>query len=416
MSTIGDGLLCHLSSSYVTPLEPNHLNISEILNLVPPEQIPRIHLLLHVRQERVEAVGEDDVALGLEGGDIVHHLVGEEVAAVRERRLVDDDRYTVGFQVLDDVLDGRGSEVVGVALHREAIDSHDLRLAFEDRVGDEFLADGIALHHGLDHGLRDVLVVGEQLLGVLGQAVAAVAEAGVVVVRADARVHADSFDYLLRIQPLSLGVGVQLVEIADAYGEVGVGEKLDGFSLGGVRNQGRDVLVLGALLEQPGEHFGLGLLVLVGAHDNAARVEVVVKSLAFAEEFGREDDVVHAVLLANGIGIPYGNGRFDDHQHVRVDTEDVLDGVLDGGGVEEVVFVVVIGRGGDHHELCGTVGRIFVHGGAEVELALALPRLAEETLDLVVLDRADEIVQLIRLPGGSRYRHHLMMLGEQNRE
>ncbi len=41
-------------------------------------------------------------------------------------------------------------------------------------------------HHGTEE-LRHVLVVGQQLLGVLGQAVAAVAEAGVVVVRSDAR-------------------------------------------------------------------------------------------------------------------------------------------------------------------------------------------------------------------------------------
>ena len=61
-------------------------------------------------------------------------------------------------------------------------------------IGDVVLARAVALHDGGHHVLRHVLVVGQQLLGVLGQAVAAVAEARVVVVRADARVEADAFD------------------------------------------------------------------------------------------------------------------------------------------------------------------------------------------------------------------------------
>ena len=66
--------------------------------------------------------------------------------------------------------------------------------------------------------------VGQQLLGVLGQAVAAVAEAGVVVVGADAWVHAHAVDDLLRVEPLHLRIGVQLVKVGDAHSQVGVGD------------------------------------------------------------------------------------------------------------------------------------------------------------------------------------------------
>ena len=246
--------------------------------------------------------------------------------------------------------------------------------------------------------------------------VAAVAEAGVVVMRADPRVHADAVDDLLRVQALALGVGVKLVEIADTHRQVRVGEELDRLSLGGMRNEDRDVGVGGALLEERGEHLGFGPLVLVRADDDAARVEVVVESLALAEEFGREDDIVDAVLLADGVGIPYGNGRFNDHQHVRVDAEDVLDGVLDGGGVEEMVLVVIIGRSGNDDELRGAVCRLLVHRGAKVQFAFAFLRFAEEALDLVVLDRADKVVQLICFLGSSGNCRYFMVLGKQHRQ
>ena len=289
-------------------------------------------------------------------------------------------------------------------------------MPLDDAVGDEVLAHAVALHHGFDHGLGHVAVVGEQLLGVLGQAIAAIAEARIVIMAADAWVHAHAVDDLLRVQALALGVSVELVEIAHTDGEVCVGEELDGLGLGRVGDQDRDVLVLGAFLEEVGEEFGVGLLVLVGAHDDTARVEVVVEGLALAKEFGREDDVVHAVLLADGVGVTYGNGGFDDHHDLRIDLQDMLDGVLDGRGVEEVVLVVIVGRSGDHHEFGGTVGRVLVHGGAEVELALALLRFAEEPLDLVVLNRADEVVEFSCFLGGGGNRRHLVMLGEQYRE
>ena len=50
-----------------------------------------------------------------------------------------------------------------------------------------------------------------------GQAVAAVAKAGVVVVAADAGVQAHAIDDLPRVQAMGGGVGVELVEEGDAW-------------------------------------------------------------------------------------------------------------------------------------------------------------------------------------------------------
>ena len=106
--------------------------------------------------------------------------------------------------------DGGLAEVVTVALHGQTVDadSHSffpsaviavfgiavIRGHLQDAVGDEVLAGAVALDDGMNQILRHILIIGEELLGVLGQAVAAIAEGRVVVIVADAGIQADAFD------------------------------------------------------------------------------------------------------------------------------------------------------------------------------------------------------------------------------
>jgi hypothetical protein len=84
----------------------------------------------------------------------------------------------------------------------------------------------------MDEVFRHVPVIGEKLLGVLRKIISAVAEGGVVVEVAHAGIETHAPDDLGSVQPLDLGIGVQLIKIADAQGKIGVGEKLDGLRLG----------------------------------------------------------------------------------------------------------------------------------------------------------------------------------------
>ena len=74
---------------------------------------------------------------------------------------------------------GASAEVVGVGLHGRAVHAHHQPLlalvdqrhhAVDHLVGHEALAGAVGLHDRLDEVLRHVLVVGQQLLGVLGKA------------------------------------------------------------------------------------------------------------------------------------------------------------------------------------------------------------------------------------------------------
>ena len=117
-------------------------------------------------------------------------------------------------------------------------------------VGDEILARAVALNNGRHHLLGHVGVVGQQLLGVLGQAVAAVAERRIVVMHPDARVEADALDDGTRVEALDLGVGVELVEVAHPQCQIGVGEQLDRLRLLRAHVESRDILLDGSLLQQ----------------------------------------------------------------------------------------------------------------------------------------------------------------------
>ena len=156
----------------------------------------------------------------------------------------------LGLDALHDTLNRALAEVVAVALHRQAVDADRdgpfaafVKLIFlivavvpgqlQHAVSDEVLAGAVGLHNGLDEIFRHIGVVCQQLLRVLGQAVAAVAEAGVIVMAADARVKTYAVNDLLRAQALALRVGIQLIEIGNAQRQIGVGEQLDG--LGSVK-------------------------------------------------------------------------------------------------------------------------------------------------------------------------------------
>ena len=406
--------------------------------LIPLKQIPRVDLVRHVRELVAPAVGDNHVAVGLEGLQVVGHLGAEELRRV-QRGLVDHHGHALGLHALHDALDGARAEVVGVGLHRQAVDAHDrLLLAgvnaiphhLQHLVGDEVLAGAVGLHDGLDQVLRHVLVVGQQLLGVLGQAVAAVAEAGVVVVAADARLQAHAVDDVAGVEAADLAVGVELVEVRHAQRQVGVGEELHGLGLGGAQHELRDAdssvgvhaLQLGgvgALREQAGELLrrrdGRGV-VLGSANHDAAGVQVVIEGLALAQELRAEEDLAVAQPLAQARGVADGDGRLDDDPGVRVHRPHCGDGGLDGARVEEVPVRVVVGGRGDDGVVGARVGLGHVYGGVQVELALPHLRLRQEALDLVVLDGRYVVVDLLNLLGHDVQRVHLVVLREQDGE
>ena len=178
-------------------------------SLIPTEQIPGIHLVPHVIQAPVIAVGDDGLRTPLELRQVVDHHAPEERAAVLQRRLVDDDRRALRLDALHHALDRALTEVVAARLHRKPVYADDGLVLLrgvppavvlvspghpQHLTRDEVLARAVALHYRGHHVLGHVLVVCKELLRVLREAVSAVAEGRVVVMSTDPRVQADALD------------------------------------------------------------------------------------------------------------------------------------------------------------------------------------------------------------------------------
>ena len=98
--------------------------------LVPAEQVAGVDLVLYVIEARVITVRDNGVRALLELIKVVDHFGAKEGRAVFERGFIDDNRRTLGLDALHHTLNGALAEVVGVGLHRQAVDVRDwLRLA-----------------------------------------------------------------------------------------------------------------------------------------------------------------------------------------------------------------------------------------------------------------------------------------------
>ena len=141
------------------------------------------------------------------------------------------------------------AEIVAVTLHGETVNANHTLLFLlltpvvivviisivaclsQHLVGNEILAGLITFHDGTDKVLGNIGIIGQQLLGVLGKTITAVAERRVVVMGTYAGIETNTVDDLVCVQTLELGIGVQLVEIANPQGQIGVGKKFHGLSL-----------------------------------------------------------------------------------------------------------------------------------------------------------------------------------------
>ncbi len=146
-------------------------------------------------------------------------------------------------------------------------------------------AGGIGIDNGADQVVGHLVVVGQQLLGVFGQAIATVTEGGVVVVAADTGIKANPFDNLATVQTMRLGIGIQLVKIGDPHRQIGVGKQLDRSRLGTARQQYRNILLDRPFLQQVGKTLGpLAAL----PHHNARGMQVVITALPSRKNSGEK--------------------------------------------------------------------------------------------------------------------------------
>ena len=131
--------------------------------------------------------------------DIVDNLAAKDGGTVLQRRLVDDHCGTLCFYPLHNTLDGGLTEVVAIGFHGKSVYANynafllcflcsreGLTVAvspsnFQHSIRDEILSGPVALYDGLDQVFRHILVICQELFGILGQAISAITEGRIVV-------------------------------------------------------------------------------------------------------------------------------------------------------------------------------------------------------------------------------------------
>ena len=360
---------------------------------------------------------------------IVHHEAPEEGRSVFEGRLVDNHRGALRLDALHDTLDGALTEIVGIRLHRQAVDAdHYLvllvlrilrRVAVGSRdiqhaVRNEILPRPVRLHNRLDQILRNVLIVRQQLLRILRQAVSAVTERRIVVVRPDAGIQTDAVNDLPRVQALGLRIGVQLVKIRNPQCQIGVGEQLHRLRLGQPHEKRVDVLLDGSLLQKCRKdmrRFPVLLLLRIESHNDAGRVQIVVQRLGFPQKFRRKQDVLRVILRPDVLRVPDRYRRFDDHHGIRIDLLHQLDDRLHGRRVKIVLLRVVIRRRRNDDEIRIPVSRGPVGGCRQIQRPLR-----EIPLNVLILNRRLPMIDLLHLLRKNVHRRHRIVLGQEGRQ
>lgn len=371
---------------------------------VPREEVAGVYFFFHISEVIGETVRHDDVTFFFECRQVVYHAGMEEIRRSKSG-FIDNDFDALRLDALHYALNGGSTEIVGSGLHGETIHPHYFRMPCEDHVGDVVFPRAVRRDDGGDEVLRHVAVVREELFRIFREAVAAVAERGIIVEIADARVEADPFDDLRRIQAAHFRIGIKLIEVGHAEREIGVRKELDRFRFGGAGEEHGNVFLNGPFGEEVREGAGaLGVL----AHNDAGGVEVVVERLPLAEKFRREDEIVRVVALFHLSGIAHGHGGLDDHDSVRIDVQHFLNDALHGRSVKEILVRVVVRRRGDDDVVRAGESVLRVEGRPEME-----GLLGKILRDLPVHDGRLLFIQHLYFFGNDIQRHHVIVLGEQ---
>ena len=85
-----------------------------VIILISSKNISSIYLILHIVQTSIIAVGDDGMALSLEGFKVVLNSTTKESTTLLQCWLIDDNLCTLCLDTLHDALDGSLAEVVAV--------------------------------------------------------------------------------------------------------------------------------------------------------------------------------------------------------------------------------------------------------------------------------------------------------------
>ena len=115
-------------------------------------------------------------------------------------------------------------------------------------------------------------------------------------------------------------------------------------------------------------------------------------------------------FLPDGCRVAHGDGGLDHQNGIGIALDGQADHRFHGRGVEEILLAVVVRGRGHHHEVSVLVGRCAVQRGHQIQFLFR-----EILLDVLVLNGADPMVDLVDLLRDDVHSGHVVVLGQQHR-
>ena len=277
----------------------------------------------------------------------------------------------------------------------------------------EIFSGAVGIYNSLNQILRHILIIGQELLRILGQAVTTVAEGRIVVMHPDPRIQAHSVDDALGIQPVNFRIGVQLIKIGNPKGQIGIGKKLDCLRLRRLHIKRSDLFFDGALLQKsgknPGSRFHLGILRLP-SHNDSGRIEVVIQCPPLPQKFRRKQKILALILFLHPQSKSHRNRRLDNHHRIRTAFLYKLNHLLHGTGIKIVFYRIIVGWRGDDDKIRLPIRFFCIGGGCQIQLFF--PQIC---LNLPIDDRRFSFIDQIHLFLQNIHCINFVMLCQENR-
>lgn len=249
---------------------------------------------------------------------------------------------------------------------------------------------------------------------ILRQAVAAVAKRWIVVVRAYARVEADAVEDFARVEPLHLGIRVELIEVRDTKCQIRIREQLDRLGLRKAHEKRVNVFLFRPLMQELSKtmRHRIELRILrVRANDNAAWIEIVVERMPLTQEFRTEEHLVRLQLRADVLRIADRTRRLDDHIRIRIAAHHQTDDRLNRRRVKEILLATIIRRRRNDDQIRIAIHRLAIRRHPQPERLLR-----QELLNVLIPDWRLPLIDQLHLLRLNIHSHHIIVLRQQHRQ
>ena len=151
--------------------------------------------------------------------------------------------------------------------------------------------------------------------------------------------------------------------------------------------------------------------IFIAGHNNPGGIQVIIKRLAFPQEFRAENNVFRVVLFPNRGGVAHRDGGLDNHQRIGIGFQYQFNDRLHRRGIKEIFLAVIVGRSSNDDKIRIPIGALTIQCRGQVKLFFS-----QILFNILVLNGRLLAVNQIDFLRHNIHSHHMVVLGQQCRQ